>query len=165
MAMEFTRNQLLIAIGAGVLIVAGFLGYLNWLNHQPPVLAKSEQRDTLTNIPEEIKLNPLRSRTSEKTAVVFIRAMRDGHCTEELSAWEKDYRRKYAESICDFEGKHPLVGWQLVDWEDRPPLRILTYRGTRLNAPGDTNTYDSVFSLTLEKRSGPWKVTKYDALY
>ena len=78
MAMEFTKNQLLIAIGAGVLIVVGFLGYLNWLNHQPPVLAKSEERDTLTNIPEEIKLNPLRDRTSEKTAVVFIRAKREG---------------------------------------------------------------------------------------
>jgi hypothetical protein len=165
MAMEFTKNQVLIAVGAGVLIVGGFLGYLNWLNHQPPVLAKSEERDTLTNIPEEIKLNPLRDRTSEKTAVVFIRAMRDGQCSEQLAAWEKDYRRKYADSICDFEGKHPLVGWQLVDWEDRVPLRILTYRGTRLNAPGDTNTYQSIFSLTLEKRSGPWKVTKYDSLY
>lgn len=165
MAMEFSKNQLLIAVGAGVLIVLGFLGYLNWLNHQPPVLAKSPERDTLTNIPDSIKLNPLRDRTSEKVAVVFIRAMRDGNCTQELAAWERDYRKKYAASLCDFEGKHPLIGWQLADWEDRPPLRILTYHGKRLNAPGDSNTYESLFSVTLEKTTGQWKVTKYDSLY
>lgn len=163
--MEFTRNQLWIAVGAGVLIIVVFLGYLNWLSNQPPVLAKSPERDTLSNIPESIKLNPLRDRTSENVAVVFIRAMRDGNCTQELADWEKDYRRKYAASICDFEGKHPLIGWQLVDWEDRPPLRILSYRGKRLTTPGDTNTYDSVFSVTLEKTAGKWAVSKYEALY
>jgi hypothetical protein len=163
--MEFTKNQLYIAVGAGVLIVLGFLGYLNWLSHQPPVLAKSLERDTLTNIPETIKLNPLRDRTSEKVAAVFIRAMRDGNCTQELAAWEKDYRKKYAASLCDSESKHPLIGWQLVDWEDQPPLRILSYRGKRLNAPGDATAYDSTFSVTLENTIGQWKVTKYDALY
>ena len=98
--MEFTRNQLWIAVGAGALIIVVFLGYLNWLSNQPPVLAKSPERDSLSNIPESIKLNPLRDRTSENVAVVFIRAMRDGNCTQELADWEKDYRRKYAASIC-----------------------------------------------------------------
>jgi hypothetical protein len=163
--MEFTKNQLWIAVGAGALIVVCFLGYLNWLSHQPPVLAKSPERDSLTGIPDSIKLNPLRDRTSEDVAVVFIRAMRDGNCTEELSDWEQDYRKKYAAAICDSEAKHPLIGWRLVDWEDRPPLRILSYRSTRLSAPGDTNPYHSLFSVTLEKRAGQWQVSKYDALY
>jgi hypothetical protein len=163
--MEFSRNQIYIAVGAGALIVVVFLGYLNWLSNQGPVLARSDQRDTLTGIPDSIKLNPLRDRTSENVAVTFIRAMRDGDCRQELSDWEHDYRRKYAAFICDSEEKHPLIGWQLVEWEDRPPLRILQYRGKRLSAPGQSETYTGVFSVTLEKHGSRWQVTKYDALY
>jgi hypothetical protein len=166
--MEHTtpsNAQKFIAIGAGVLVLIIFLGYVNWLSHQPPVLAKSDERDTLTGVPDTIKLNPMRDRTSEKAAVVFIRAMRDGKCDDELSKWEHDYRKKYAAFICDSEAKHPLIGWQLVDWQDQPPLRILQYRGTRLNAPGQTSTYSELFSVTLEHQYGQWKVTKYDAMY
>jgi hypothetical protein len=163
--MGFTRTQLYIAVGAGALLVLVFLGYLAWLNNQGPVLSKSPDRDTLTGIPNSIELNPLRDRTSERAAAVFIRAMKDGKCTEELSAWEHDYRRKYAALICDSEAKHPLIGWQLVDWEDHPPLRILQYRGKRLNAPGDSTTYTGLLSVTLEKKGPAWDVTKYDALY
>ena len=163
--MGFTKTQLYIAVGAGALLVLVFLGYLAWLNNQGPVLSKSPDRDTLTGIPNSIELNPLRDRTSEKAAADFIRAMKDGRCTEELSEWEHDYRRKYAALICDSEAKHPLIGWQLVDWDDHPPLRILQYRGKRLNAPGDSTTYTGLLSVTLERKGGVWDVTKYDALY
>jgi hypothetical protein len=163
--MDFKKNHIYIAVGAAVLLVLVFLGYLAWLNNQPPVLSKSEDRDTLTGIPNSISLNPLRDRTSEKEAAAFIRAMKDGKCTEELSGWEHDYRRKYAAFICDSEAKHPLLGWQLVDWEDQPPLRILHYRGKRRNASGDGTTYTGLLSVTLEKKTGEWDITKYDAMY
>lgn len=163
--MGFTKIQLYIAVGAAVLLLLIFFGYLMWLNNQGPVLAKSEDHDPLSGTPNSIKLNPLRDRTSEKVAATFIRAMKDGDCRQELSDWEHDYRRKYAAFICDSEAKHPLIGWQLVDWDDRPPLRILQYRGKRLNAPGDSTTYSGLLSVTLEKRTGRWNVTKYDALY
>ncbi len=163
--MGFTKTHLYIAAGAAVLLVVVFLGYLSWLNNQPPVLSKSEDRDTLTGIPNSISLNPLRDRTSEKAAATFIRAMKDGNCKEQLSEWQHDYRRKYAALICESEAKHPLIGWQLVDWEDRPPLRILQYRGKRLNAPGESTTYTGLLSVTLERKIGQWDVTKYDALY
>jgi hypothetical protein len=163
--MGFTNKQIGIAVGAGVLLVLIFFGYLAWLNKQGPVLERSVDRDTLTGIPNSIRLNPLRDHTSEKTAAAFMRSMKDGKCREELSHWEHDYRRKYAAFICDSEQRHPLIGWQLVDWEDQPPLRILHYRGKRLNAPGDTTAYDGLLSVTLEKKLGQWDVTKYDALY
>jgi len=163
--MESSQTQKAIAVGVGVLVLIVFLGYVNWLNHQPPVLAKSEERDSLTGVPDSIKLNPMRDRASEKAAAAFIRAMRDGHCDEQLSKWEHDYRKKYASFICDSEAKHPLIGWQLVDWQDQPPLRILQYRGKRLNAPGETSTYNELFSVTLERQYADWKVTKYDAMY
>ena len=163
--MGFTRTQLSIAIGAAVLLLLIFFGYLAWLNNQGPVLAKSEDHDPLSGTPNSIKLNPLRDRTSEKVAATFMRAMKDGNCRQELSDWERDYRRKYATFICDSEAKHPLIGWQLADWDDRPPLRILQYRGKRLNAPGDATTYTGLLSVTLERRTGHWSVTKYDALY
>lgn len=162
--MDYSRTQVGIAIGAGVLIVLVFLGYLLWLNSQGPVLSRSEERDTLTGVPNSINLNPLRDRSSERAANQFIRAMRDGQCTDELADWEKDYRRKYARFICDSEARHPLISWNLVDWEDAPPIRILKYRGKRYNTPGEKGVYRELFSVTLENR-GEWVVTKYDAMY
>src|SRR5215475_13890433 len=98
--MEFNRTQIAIAAGAGALLIVVFLGYLMWLNNQGPVLARSEDHDPLSGMPNSISMNPLRDRTSEKIASKFIRSMRDGNCREELASWEKDYRRKYAEFLC-----------------------------------------------------------------
>jgi hypothetical protein len=163
--MEFSRTQIAIAVGAGVLLLMIFFGYLMWLNGQGPVLARSEERDPLSNIPNSISLNPLRDRTSEREAGKFIRAIHDGHCDEELASWKKDYRKKYAAFICDSEARHPLISWQLVEWEDTPPLRILHYRGKRRNPPGQKGTYKELLSVTLEDKGGEWVVTKYDSMY
>ncbi|MGO9647297.1 exported hypothetical protein [Candidatus Sulfotelmatobacter sp. SbA7] len=163
--MESNRTHLWIAAGAGVLLLLIFFGYLIWLNNQGPVLARSEDRDSLSGVPNTISLNPLRDRSSERVAAKYLDAMRDGQCNEELAKWEKDYRRKYAAFICDSEAKHPLVSWKLVDWEDAPPLRILHYRGKRRTNEGQPGTYKELFSVTLENKSGTWEVTKYDAMY
>lgn len=163
--MELSRTQIAIAVGLAVLIVLVFLGYLAWLNNQPPVLSRSDERDPLSGTPLTISLNPLRDRNSERIANKYIVAMRDGRCREQLASWEKDYRRKYANLICDSESQHPLLSWQLVDWEDAPPLRILHYRGTRRNGTVQSGTYQELFSVTLENKDGEWVVTRYDALY
>ncbi len=163
--MGFSRTQMAIAAGAGVLLLLIFFGYLLWLNNQGPVLARSEERDPLSGIPDSISLNPLRDRASEREAEKFIRAMSEGHCQEELASWEKDYRKRYAAYICDSEANHPLVSWRIAEWEDTPPLRILRYRGKRLAAPGQREAYTELLSVTLENRSGEWAVTKYDAIY
>jgi hypothetical protein len=163
--MEFSRNQIGIAVGAGALLLIIFFGYLIHLNGQGPVLGRSEERDPLSGIPNSISLNPLRDRTSEREAARFIRSMRDGNCKEELSAWEKDYRKKYADFICDSEARHPLLSWEVAEWEDTPPLRILHYRGKRRNVRDQKGTYEELFSVTLERKGGDWVVTKYDAMY
>lgn len=163
--MEFSRTQIAIAVGAGALLVVVFLGYLMWLNNQGPVLSRSEEVDPLSGIPNSISLNPLRDRSSEKVATKFIRAMRDGNCKDELSEWERDYRKKYAAFLCDSEAQHPLVSWEIAEWEDTPPLRILQYRGKRRKVPGEKGTYKELFSVTLERKDGDWEVTKYDAMY
>jgi hypothetical protein len=93
-----------------------------------------------------------------------LRALRDGRCDERLADWEKDYRKRYAAFICDSEAKHPLVLWRIVDWEDRPPLRILHYSAKRGNE-GEGSGYEELLSVTLDNRSGEWLVTKYDSLY
>ena len=72
------------------------------------------------------------------------------------------YRKRYAAFICGSEAKHPLVSWRIVDWEDRPPLRILHYSGKRRN---EGSNYEELLSVTLDSRSGDWVVTKYDSLY
>lgn len=159
--MKFSKIHIAIAAGAGVLVLLGFLFYLMWLNNQPAVLAKSPEVDPLTNIPRSISLNPLRDRSSERAATDFLRAMRDGHCEEQLADWAKDYRSRRAAFICDSEAKHPLVSWKVVDWEERPPLRILYYKAKRRNDPAAAE----ILSVTLDDRSGDWVVAKYDSLY
>jgi hypothetical protein len=163
--LAFSRTQIAIAAGSGVLLIVIFFGYLMWLNGQGPVLSRSEGRDPLSGIPNSISLNPLRDRSSENVAAAFIRAMRDGRCHEQLANWAKDYRTKYAAFICDSEGKHPLLSWELVEWEDTPPLRILRYRGKRRNVGDEKNTYMELFSVTEEQKSEEWVVTKYEAMY
>jgi hypothetical protein len=159
--VKFSKIHIAIAAGAGVVVLLGFFFYLMWLNNQPAVLAKSPEVDPLTNIPRSISLNPLRDRSSERTATDFLRAMRDGHCEEQLADWAKDYRSRRAAFICDSEAKHPLVSWKIVDWEERPPLRILYYKAKRRNDPAA----GEMLSVTLDDRSGDWVVTKYDSLY
>ena len=165
MALAFSRTQIAIAAGAGALLIVIFFGYLMWLNNQGPVLSRSEGRDPLSGIPNSISLNPLRDRSSENVAATFIRAMRDGRCREQLADWSKDYRKKYAAFICDSEAQHPLLSWELVEWEDTPPLRILHYRGKRRNTGDDKATYKELFSVTEDSRGGEWVVTKYEAMY
>ena len=160
--MSVSRTHIAIAAGSAILVLLGFFIYLLWLNSQPPVLAKSVEVDPLTNVPVSISLNPLRDRSSERVANDFLRAMRDGHCREQLADWEKDYRAGRAAFLCDSEAKHPLSSWKIVDWEERPPLRILYYKSKRRNE--DPN-YEELLSLTLDNRSGEWVVSKYDALY
>jgi len=163
--MEFSRTHIGIALGVGCLVVVAFLGFVVWLNDQPPVLARSEERDPLTKMPLSITMNPLRDRTLERTASAFITEMRDGNCRQLLAAWEKDYRKKRAQFICDSETEHPLISWRLVEWEDAPPLLILYYRGQRYSSPKQDATYKDLLSVTLENRDGAWSVTKYDAFY
>ena len=165
--MAFTKAQIGIAVGAGALLVFGFVGYLWWLSNQGPVLARSEEKDSLTGLPVSIKMNPLRDRSTEKAANKFLREMRDGHCDDLLQKWEHDYHKKYARYICKSETEHPLLSWELVDWEDAPPLVVLHYRGQRPSnaGPAQAGIDQSLFTLTLEHRPGDWVVTKYDAMY
>src|SRR3979409_1609749 len=97
--MRFSKTPLGIAIGAASLLVLVFVGYLWWLSNQPPVLARSVERDPLTQMPLSITMNPFRDRTIERTAGNFVREMRDGSCRKVLAQWEKkkDYRKKRAE--------------------------------------------------------------------
>ena len=165
--MAFTRTQIGIAVGTGALLVFGFVGYLWWLSNQGPVLARSEDHDPLTGLPVSIKMNPLRDRSQEKAANSFLREMREGHCDELLAKWEHDYHKKYARYICKSETEHPLLSWELVEWEDAPPLVVLHYRGKRPSnaGPDQAGIDQSLFTLTLEHRPGEWVVTKYDAMY
>ena len=161
--MAFTKTQIGIAVGAGVLLVAVFLGYVWWLSDQGPVLARSEERDPLSGLPVSIKMNPLRDRSTEKAAGKFLHALRDGHCDELLANWEHDYHKKYARYICASEAQHPLISWELVEWEESPPLIILHYRGKRESSSGATDK--ELFTVTTENKNGEWIVTKYDAMY
>src|SRR5256886_17558947 len=123
--MAANRTQIGIAVGAGALIVLVFLGYIWWLSNQGPVLARSEEHDPLSGLPVSIKMNPLRDRSTEHAASKFLHEIRDGHCNDLLSQWEHDYRKKYAHFICNSAAQHPLLSWELVRLEERPPLIIL----------------------------------------
>ncbi len=161
--MAFTKTQIGIAVGTASVLVLALVGYIWWLSNQGPVLARSEDKDPLTGLPVSIKMNPLRDRSNEKAANKFLRELRDGHCDELLNKWEHDYHKKYAKYICQSEAQHPLLSWQLIDWEDAPPLVILHYRGSRQSQSGGTD--QDLFTVTTEHQGAEWVVTKYDAMY
>ncbi len=163
--LMFSRAHLAIAFGSAALLVLVFLGYLYWLSNQPPVLARSAERDPLTQMPISITMNPFRDRTIERTANNFIGQMRDGNCRKLLAQWERDYRKKRAEFLCNSEAQHPLIAWNLVEWEDAPPLVILHFKGQRYSTPAQDSTYKDLFSVTEEKKDDGWMVTKYDSFY
>ena len=163
--MQASRTHVAIALTAGGLLLVIFFGYIHWLGNQGPVLARSEERDPLTNMPISITMNPLRDRTIERTASAFIKQMSEGNCRTLLADWERDYRRKRAQFICDSETQHPLISWNIVEWEDAPPLVILHYKGKRYSTPAQNATYEDLFSITEEKKSEGWTVTKYDSFY
>ena len=96
-------------------------------------------------------MNPLRDRSTEKAANKFLRELRDGHCDDVLQKWEHDYHKKYAKYICSSEAQHPLLSWQLVEWEDAPPLVILHYRGDAAGQPGSEQ---SLLTVTTEHKGG-----------
>jgi hypothetical protein len=163
--MKFSRIHLAIALGLASLLVLVFLGYLYWLTKQPPVLSRSLERDPLTQMPISITMNPFRDRTIERIANAFISEMRDGNCHHLLAQWERDYRKKRADFLCNSEAQHPLISWNLVEWEDAPPLIILHFKGKRYSSPQQDATYQDLFSVTEEKKDSGWTVTKYDAFY
>jgi hypothetical protein len=163
--MKFSRIHLVIALGLASLLVLVFLGYLYWLTKQPPVLSRSVERDPLTQLPISITMNPFRDRTIERTANAFVSQMRDGNCRQLLAQWERDYRRKRADSLCASETQHPLISWNLVEWQDAPPLVILQFKGKRYSSPQQDATYKDLFSVTEEKKDSGWTVTKYDSFY
>jgi len=165
LSVQASKAHIGIAVGSAALLVVIFLGYLNWLSNQGPVLARSEERDPLTHMPLSITMNPLRDRTIEHTANAFIAQMRDGNCRHLLAAWEKDYRKKRADFICSSEAQHPLIKWNIVEWEDARPLVILYYKGERYSTTAQDATYKDLFSVTEEKKDTGWVVTKYDSFY
>ena len=106
-------KKIWISVGLAV-VVLWVIGVLIWLANQPPVLGRSEEKDPLSGRPKQVTLNPIRDRAPERSAEKVLTAMRDGHCEEELTKWEKDYRKKYAKFICDSEGQHPPDGALLL---------------------------------------------------
>src|SRR5207245_10012492 len=60
--MQYSRTQIGITVGAGVLLVFGFFGYLIWLNNQGPVLARAEERDQLSRTPNSVRRDRTRDR-------------------------------------------------------------------------------------------------------
>jgi hypothetical protein len=163
--VSVSRTHIGIALGAAALLLLAFAMFLYWLANQPPVLARSEEKDPLTGMPVSITMNPFRDRTIEKKSNAFIVQMRDGACRKALADWQHDYRKKRAQFLCDSEAQHPLISWNLVEWENAPPLIILHYKGTRYATPAHDATYRDLFSVTLENKDGTMLVTKYDAMY
>jgi hypothetical protein len=92
--MGASRTGLAVAAGAAIMLLLVSMGGLIWLNHQGPVLYRSEEKDTLSGTPKSVIFNPLRDRSAENAALPMIRAMRDGNCRLVLEQWEHDYRKR-----------------------------------------------------------------------
>jgi len=158
------QTKIILGIIGGVLFIGAIVGVFVWLANSGPVLYRSEEVDPLSKNPTLVILNPLRDRSCERPANDMIVAMRDGHCHDILQPWFKDYRRRYAESICQTEQEHPLVSWKLVDRQDQPPLVMLHYRGKRRDATSP-QPFEEDLWVTTQQDDGTWRATKYVPFY
>ena len=153
-----------IGVGAGVLLAVIYaLGMLLWLSNQPPVLSRSKEKDPLSGYPLQVRLNPVRDRSPERSAEKVLYAMSDGKCRQQLAGWFKDYRWHYAKFVCDSEQQHPIVSWSLFDREEQPPLVILQYHAKRKD--GDNTYEENLWITTQQQAAGTWEMTKYGAMY
>jgi hypothetical protein len=158
------RGWIVVISGAALLLVGA--GTLLWLDRQPPVLARSAEVEPLSGYPLRVTFNPLRDRSPERLATQMVEAIRLGGCRQELAPWFRDYRRGYAEFLCNAEQQHPLVAFRLFDRQEQPPLVILHYKAVRRNGSAGQDTYtEDLFITTQATDSGGWAVTKYGALY
>ena len=128
-----------------------------------PAIAARVARSATGGIPNSITLNPLRDRSSENAAAQFLRAMRRRTLPGPTAQWEQDYRKKYAAFLCDAEAQHPLVAWNIAQWEYTPPLNPAV-PGNPSQRPAARRA-PILLSVTLENKDGEWVVTKYDAMY
>ena len=158
------KTKIILAIVGGTLFLFAVIGVFVWLANSGPVLYRSEEVDPLSKSPKTVILNPLRDRSCERPANEMIAAMRDGRCHDVLQPWFQDYRRRYAESICQTEQDHPLVSWRLVDREEQPPLVMLHYRGKRRD-PSSSQPSEEDLWVTTQQDEGTWRATKYVPLY
>jgi hypothetical protein len=158
------QAKIILAIVAASVFLFAMIGVFVWLANSGPVLYRSEEVDPLSKNPKTVILNPLRDRSSERPAAEMIAAMHEGQCRAVLQDWFKDYRRKYAESICQTEQDHPLVSWRLVDRQDQPPLVMLHYRSKRRES-ASAQPYEEDLWVTTQQDDGVWHPTKYVPLY
>ncbi len=154
------RLRTILIVGSFLLLVV--LGTLVWLDHQPPVLSRSEEKDPLSGQALRVNFNPVRDRSPERVAAATLNAMRAGRCAEELAPWFQDYRRSYAQFICSAERQHPIVSYRLFDRDERPPLVVLQYKVVRQDG---TRTYPEDLFITTQRNGAGWAVTRYGALY
>ena len=164
--MEFSRTQLAIAAGAGALLLLIFFGSLIWLNHQGPVLSRSEERDPLSGIPNSITLNPLRDRSSENAR----RRSSSAPCATDIARTNsRSGRRITARNMRRSSAtRRRSIRWspgKLRSGKTRRRCASCSTAATRRNATGKKGTYQELFSVTLENKDGEWVVTKYDAMY
>lgn len=158
------KTKIILAIVGGTLFLFAVIGVFVWLANSGPVLYRSEEVDPLSKNPKMVILNPLRDRSCERPANEMIVAMRDGRCHDVLQPWFKDYRRRYAESICQTEQDRPLTSWRLVDRQDQPPVVMLHYRGKRRD-PASSQPSEEDLWVTTQQDEGSWRATKYVPLY
>jgi hypothetical protein len=151
------------AFVVGVSLVSTFL-YLSTRPEEYVIYRSDEKRD-LWGTPQRVVFNPFRYREAERPAEELLRELRAGNCREVFKSWMRDHRRDYIRNICDFEARHPLKKWRLVDRQDERAAVNLHYLGRRTAKHSPDGYQEHIFISTASGAHGEWYVTKYDAVY
>jgi len=153
--------QVKIAPRLAVLLVLCALAIVAWRLASKPVLFHSrilataddrscgEYNQEGTGIPI---LNPLRSRSPERAAEVFLRAASKARC---LSGWD--------ERLCAFITRHPIPAsaWRLVNRWDSGKESVLFYRLESQELAKRKRNGCLIAHVKLQRTDTTWKITGY----
>ena len=148
-----TKPRLVCAL-AGTLAVVGILTFL--LTAGPVILAFSEASSPSSE-PAWSLMNPFRDRGPERAADEFLRHLRDGDPTVELTSVPN-----VSPQVISRELEIGLVDWRLVWREDSDNRSRLLFRVRR----DDDSAIETPVRMTIRlDSSGAYKVSEYSAIY
>jgi len=138
---------------AGVAVYVAFAVLSRWpvLVHTPGA-SDCACGEFLAKTTRHVIWNPLRDRTPESTAAIFLENLREGNC-----AVKTDW-------CADALNRHRISSWQLAYREDDHDVVSVYFRLTKYGG-GPAYYLHGVGAVDLRKNGSGWDVTGYDAYF
>ena len=151
------RRRLFIVLVVMAIVFIGILIALYSMRSRSVLFSNGAKADTFGE-PSISIFNPFRNRSPERSAEMFLEALKARQCDQVIALLPMD--EEYRRYVCGKESEHPLDSWTLKNRLDELEKVKLFYWHWRT----DSDTHDRLW-ITVEKRDEQWHVTNYECIY